>query len=69
MSITQSTNWLAMAGLVVILLKLFGVEVVEADVQTVIGALVAIIGVVMNYINRYSKGDVTALGKLKIREI
>jgi len=32
----------------------------------VIGAIVAIVGVVANYIHRYSRGDVSALGARKV---
>jgi len=62
MSVTQKTNWLAFAGLIVIILKLVGLEISESDVQIVIGSIVAIVGVVMNYAHRYNKGDLTVGG-------
>jgi hypothetical protein len=61
-SATQATNWLAFSGLIVVVLKLFGLSVAEGDVQTVIGAVIAIIGVVLNYIHRQNTGDLTPLG-------
>jgi hypothetical protein len=65
MSITQSTNYLAFAGVIVILLKYAGVEVAEADIQTLIGAVLTIVGIVSNFVHRYNKGDVTVVGNAK----
>lgn len=65
MSVTQKTNWVALAGLVVIVLKFLGVEIAESEVQVAIGAVVALVGVISNAIHRYKKGDVTPLGAYK----
>lgn len=61
-SVTQATNYLAFSGVIVVLLRFAGIEVADADIQTVIGSVLTIIGIVSNYIHRKGKGDVTVVG-------
>lgn len=61
-STTQATNLVALAGIVVLIASKLGVELGEGEVQTFIGAAVALYGVVANWIHRYRKGDVTLGG-------
>lgn len=68
-SFTQQTNFVALAGIITLLLnsllKKYGIVVAESDVVNLIGALVTLGGIVANYIHRYNKGDVTSTGKRK----
>lgn len=61
-SVTQGSNIAVFVGLIVLILNHFHVNIGSDDVSTIVGAIIAIIGVVTSYINRYKKGDVTALG-------
>lgn len=61
-SVTQGSNIAIFAGVIVMILSHFNVTIASDDIVTVLSAVVAIIGVVTSFINRYKKGDVTALG-------
>ena len=62
-SVTQTSNYVALAGLIVPVLKLFGVEIAESDMATLISAALILGGVITSFVNRYAKGDVTITGK------
>lgn len=62
-STTQATNLTALAGVIVFLLsKVLHIEIAQADVLAILGAVVTVVGIVMNYVHRYQKGDVTLGG-------
>lgn len=58
MSLTQSGNAVALAGLLSEILSSFGVAIVADDISKVIIA----VGIVISWIGRYRKGDLTVLG-------
>ena len=64
-SVTQASNYTALAGMVVIVLKYFGIEVPAESIVIVIAGLATLVGIVTSIINRHSKGDVTVMGKYK----
>lgn len=66
-STTQAANIAAFAGVLVLIAKtVFNKEVAVDDVVTVIGALVSVVAIIANYVHRFKKGDVTALGAFKL---
>ena len=64
-SLTQSGNLVAFAGLIVIVLKLFGIDIAEEEIQSFIGAFVVIIGIIVSWIGRYRVGDLKINGVRK----
>ena len=62
-SVTQTTNYAALAGLFVIILSHFNIIVSADSILVVIAGFVALGGIVRSFINRYQKGDITLLGK------
>jgi len=61
-SLTQSGNLTALVGLIVMLLKLFNVNIAETEIQSFIGAFVVIVGIIISWIGRYRKGDLKLSG-------
>lgn len=61
-STTQQTNFLSLAGALVVILGYFKIEINVNDLAMLIGACATILGVLLNAYHRYSKGDVTLLG-------
>lgn len=61
-SLTQAGNLTALAGAVVILLKLFGVEIPAEDVATVLSAIAIVAGPLVSWIGRYRIGDLSVGG-------
>lgn len=64
-SATQAANITAFAGIIVMIASKLGFEASTEDVVLVIGAAVSIWGVARSYWNRYKKGDVTRMGRMK----
>lgn len=62
-SVTQTTNIAAFAGVLVLILGHFHIIVAAEDITTLLGGIVAFGSIVYNFYNRYSKGDINALGK------
>lgn len=62
LSRTQATNYLSLAGALVVILGYFKVQINVNDLATLLGALATILGIILNFINRYKKGDVTIVG-------
>lgn len=61
-SITQATNFVALAGAIVVIAKLFKVDLDQSQIEALLGASAVIIATVISFINRYKKGDVTLAG-------
>lgn len=61
-SITQTTNFVALAGAIVVIAKLFKVELDQPQIEALLGAVAVIIATVISFVNRYKKGDVTLAG-------
>ncbi|MFP5263753.1 MAG: hypothetical protein ACLGJB_17875 [Blastocatellia bacterium] len=64
-SVTQAANIGAFVGVIVILLKFFKVNIAEEEVQTLLGAAITIGSIIVNFINRYRKGDIRLSGVKK----
>lgn len=64
-SVTQTSNYTALAGMLVIVLKYFGVEIPAESIVIVIAGGMTLYGIVRSIANRYSKGDVTVMGAIK----
>lgn len=64
-SITQTSNYTALAGMIVIALKYFGVDIPAESVIVVIAGGMTLYGIIRSIINRYQKGDVTISGAIK----
>lgn len=60
-SVTQASNYTALAGMVVIVLKYFGIEVPAESIVVVIAGLATLAGIVTSILNRHSKGDMVGL--------
>lgn len=64
-STTQATNYLAFSGVLVMILGYFGVNITNEEAVVFIGAVVALVGIISNFVHRYKKGDVKASGVIK----
>lgn len=62
MSTTQQTNFLSLAGAIVVILGYFKIEINVNDLAMLMGAIATILGILLNMYHRYSKGDITFLG-------
>ncbi len=61
-STTQTTNLTAIAGVIVLILNHFKVNIGSDEVMTILGSVLAVGGVIANWIHRYQKGDLTVAG-------
>lgn len=64
-SVTQTTNFVALAGALVVILQIFGIEIDQGQLAELLGACAVIIAAVISLINRYKKGDITLAGARK----
>ncbi len=62
-SVTQTANYTALAGMLVIVLARLGVDVPAEDIVVIIAGLVTLYGIVRSIWNRYQKGDVDVMGR------
>ena len=63
-SVTQVSNYTALAGMIVIVLKYFGIDVPAESIVIVIAGLVTLGGIITSIVNRHSKGDISITGKI-----
>ena len=61
-SLTQSGNLTALVGLIVMLLKLFNVNIAETEIQSFIGAFVVIVGIIISWVGRWRAGGLYLSG-------
>jgi len=61
-STTQTTNYLSLAGALVVILGYFKIQINVNDLAMLIGAVVTVLGTLLNFYHRYQKGGVTILG-------
>ena len=61
-STTQSTNYLSLAGALVVIFAYFNIEIGVNELAILIGATVTIIGSLLNFYHRYKKGGITFIG-------
>ena len=64
-SVTQASNLTAIIGVIMLLLNAMKVNVTQEEVQTLIGGLLSVAGIIASFWNRYSKGDLRILGGRK----
>lgn len=62
LSKTQATNYLSLAGAIVVILGYFDIKIDVNDVAMLLGALATIAGVLLNFYHRYKKGGVNLVG-------
>lgn len=61
-STTQTTNYASIVGVIVLILNYLNVNIQSEEIMTIIGAVLAIGGIVSNWYHRYTKGDLTISG-------
>jgi len=61
-STTIATNVVTISGVLTLALNAFGLDVLQDEVQQLIGFALAFLGVIMNWHHRWSKGDITLAG-------
>lgn len=61
-STTQKTNYLSLAGALVVILGYFKIQIDINDLAMLLGALATVVGVLLNFYHRYQKGDLTVTG-------
>lgn len=61
-SLTQSGNLATILGMIMLVLKFYNINIAQEELQTVIGGLLSIAGVIVSWIGRYRVGDLTKLG-------
>ncbi len=61
-STTQTTNITATVGVLVLLFNHFGINIASEEITLLIGAVLSVGGVLMNWYHRYQKGDLTLGG-------
>jgi hypothetical protein len=62
-SVTQTSNYAALAGMVVVVLKYFGIDFPAESIVVIIAGLMTFAGLITSIINRYQKGDIDLAGK------
>jgi hypothetical protein len=62
-SVTQTANYTALAGMIVIVLDYLGVNVPAESIVVVIAGGATLYGIVRSIWNRYQKGDVDVMGR------
>lgn len=65
MSITQLSNYSAFIGVIMIILQHYNIQIAQEELQTVLGGILSVVGIIVNWYNRFKKGDVTVLGSYK----
>lgn len=68
-STTQSTNYLSLAGALVVILGYFKIQIDINELAMLLGACATIIGIILNFYHRYQKGDLTLIGARKEEEL
>lgn len=61
-STTQTTNYVAFAGVIVMILAHFHINIGSDEITAVLGAIVTLFGILLNWCHRYQKGDLKASG-------
>lgn len=64
-STTQTTNLVALAGVTVMILNHFNINISSEEVTTLFGAILTVGGILANWYHRYQKGDLNPLGSRK----
>lgn len=62
MSTTQTTNYLSLAGALVVILGYFKIQIDVNELAMLIGAVATVVGVLLNMYHRYQKGGINIVG-------
>lgn len=65
MSLTQTGNYIAIAGVISAILAQLGVVIPEDQIAVIIAGIVALIGVITSFYGRYRMGDIKLSGSRK----
>lgn len=61
-STTQKTNYLSLAGALVVIFGYFKIQIDINELAMLLGALTTVAGILLNFYHRYQKGGVSVLG-------
>ncbi|MGA9769045.1 MAG: hypothetical protein WBV94_08395 [Blastocatellia bacterium] len=61
-SVTQASNLISFVGVVVLVLNHFKINITQDEVQAFLGAAITLVGIIVSFVNRYKKGDITLSG-------
>ena len=61
-SLTQKGNLVAVAGLTSMVLHHYRIDIAEDEIVAVLGGIITAIGIIVSWIGRYRKGDLTLGG-------
>lgn len=61
-STTQGNNLTAIIGVGVLVLQHFKINIGSEEISTLVGAVMAAIGILLNWYKRYKQGDLTLGG-------
>ena len=61
-STTQATNYLSLAGALVVILGYFNIKIDINELAMLLGALATVVGILLNFYHRYKKGGVNIVG-------
>jgi cell division protein FtsX len=64
-SLTQAGNLTALVGVVMFLLNHFGIAIPEDELLAVVTGIASVVGILISWIGRYRKGDLTIAGTRK----
>lgn len=62
MSTTQTTNYLSLAGALVVILGYFKIQIDVNELAMLLGAVATVVGVLLNMYHRYQKGGINIVG-------
>ena len=61
-SLTQTGNLTALIGVVMFALRYFEINIAQEEIQALLAAGLSFFGIILSWIGRYRKGDLTKLG-------
>jgi len=61
-STTQATNIASIVGVIMLVLNHYNINITGEELTAIIGGILSVGGVLMNWYNRFQKGDLTPLG-------
>jgi hypothetical protein len=67
-SVTQQTNYLGLAGALVVILGYFKIQININDLAMLLGAIATVLAFILNFYHRYRKGDLTLMGSRIVSE-
>jgi hypothetical protein len=64
-SLTQAGNLVALAGVIGLILNKFNINIAPGEIETVLTAAIAIIGLATSWYGRWRQGDLKLSGRYK----